>query len=315
MIIFLYGQNSYSLIQYVNELIARYRKKYPESFNLHRFDLEEDNPDEIRNAIKGVSFFKQVKFIVAKNPFAKAPLLEKTMGENGVAEGKDTVLLLYQNESGEDLKNKNRGFFSLLAKESQTKEFKPPTTQTAGKFASAYLLKNKISIKKDALAKLVKETGLDLWRLKNELDKIINFAKAENKKTIGEEDTIKLVNFKVDRNIFEIIDAPFSNQARALILFEDYLAKGGDPLYLLSMIAFQLKNMLIVRELMDKNYQYGQILKKTGMHPYFFKKNYEAAKKYALDDLRKIFQKTANFEIALKTGQAEAENIFFKIFL
>ena len=81
------------------------------------------------------------------------------------------------------------------------------------------------------------------------------------------------------------------------------------------MIAFQLKNMLIVRELMDKNWQSAQILKKTKMHPYFFKKNYEAARKYTLDDLKKIFQKTADFEIAFKNGQVEAEDLFFKIFL
>ncbi len=315
MIIFLYGQDSYSLIQYVNQLVERYRKKYPESFDLHKLDLEEDNPDEIRNAIKSYSFFKQIKFIVVKNPLAKAAFLEKTIKENDASKGKDTVLLLYQNESGEELKKKNQKFFELLKKDAQLKEFKPPTTQAAGKFASANLAKHKIAIKKETLSKLIKETGPDFWRLKNELDKITSFAKEENKKDIGEEDVAKLINFKIDHNIFNIIDAAFSNQGKALILFDDYLAQGGDPLHLLSIIAFQLKNMLIVRELIDKKYQYAQILKKTGMHPFFFKKNHEAAKKYSLDDLKKIFHKAANFEIALKTGQIEPENIFFKIFL
>ena len=111
------------------------------------------------------------------------------------------------------------------------------------------------------------------------------------------------------------IDAAFSNQAKALTLFEDYFANGGDPLHLLSIIAFQLKNMLIVRELIDKKYQYAQILKKTGMHPFFFKKNYEAAQKYTLNNLKNIFQRVINIEVSLKTGQAEAENIFFKIFM
>ncbi len=315
MIIFLYGQNSYSLVQYVNELIARYQKKYPDSFNLHRFDLDEDNPAEIRNAIKGTSFFSQVKFIVAKNPFSKAPLLEKTIKENNIAKEKDTVLLLYQGEPSEELKKRNQKFFEFLKKEGQSEEFKPPTTQTATKFATNYISKNKITVKKELLAKLTKEVGLDLWRLKNELDKLIGFMKAEKKKDLTEEELTKLVNFKIDYNIFNIIDAAFSNQNKALILFDDYFASGGDPLYLLSMVIFQLKNMLIVRELIDKKYQYAQILKKTGMHPFFFKKNYEAAQKYGMEDLKKIFQKAVNFEMALKTGQAERENIFFKIFL
>lgn len=315
MIIFLYGQNSYSLIQYINELLARYQKKYPGSFNIHRFDLEEGDGTEIRNAIKGTSFFKQVKFIIAKNPFAKAPLFEKTIKENGINKEKDTVLLLYQSEASEELKKKNQKFFEFLKKESQAKEFKPATVQAAAKFASNYLAKNKINIKKELLAKLVKETDADLWRLKNELDKLAGFLKEVREKEITEEELAKLIHFRIDQNIFAVIDAAFSNQAKALILFEDYFSKGGDPLYLVSMIAFQLKNMIAARELMEKNGQYGQILKKTGMHPYFFKKIYDASKKYSLEELKKTFQKLIDFEMALKTGQAEAENVFFKVFL
>lgn len=313
MIIFLYGQNSYNLIQYVNQLIDRYQKKYPDSFNMHKFDLETDNQDEIRNAIKENSFFKQVKFVVVKNPFAKSDFLEKILKENDLEKQKDLVLLLYQ--TGEQEKFKTLKLFALLTKTAQIKEFKAPTIQAMNKFASSYIIENKLPIKKEILVKLVKETGPDFWRLKNELDKIASFAKEENKRDVSEEDLARLVNFKINHNIFNIVDAAFSNQGKALTLFDDYLTQGGDALYLLSMIAFQLKNMLIVRELIDKKCQYAQILKKTKMHPFFFKKNYEAVQKYTLNDLKNIFQKVVDFEIGLKTGQVESENIFFKIFI
>src|SRR3990167_8276093 len=203
MIIFLYGQNSYNLIQYVNQLIDRYQKKYPDSFNMHKFDLETDNQDEIRNAIKENSFFKQVKFVVVKNPFAKSDFLEKILKENDLEKQKDLVLLLYQ--TGEQEKFKTLKLFALLTKTAQIKEFKAPTIQAMNKFASSYII--------------------------------------------------------------------------------------------------------------DKKCQYAQILKKTKMHPFFFKKNYEAVQKYTLNDLKNIFQKVVDFEIGLKTGQVESENIFFKIFI
>lgn len=301
------------MIQYVNQLVARYQKKYPDSFNLHRFDLEENNPAEIENAIKGVSFFSEVKFMVIKNPFVKSDFLEKIIKENNPGKQKNSVLLLYQ--TGEPEKFKSSNLFALLTKTAQTKEFKSLTSQAANKFAVNYLTKSNISTKKEIIAKLVKQTSPDLWHLKNEMDKLISLAKGEGRKEITDEDLIKLVNFKVDQNIFSIIEAAFSNQGRAIAIFEDYFNQGGDPLYLLSMIAFQLKNMLIVRELMEGNHQYGSILKKTGMHPFFFRKNYEAAKRYSLNELKAIFQKAADFEMALKTGQTEPENIFFKIFL
>ncbi len=312
MIIFLYGQDSYSLIKYVDELVARYRKKYPDSFNLHKFDLEEDNADEIRNAVKGTSFFDDVKFIVAKNPFAK-PGIEKTIKENSIAKEKETVLLLYQTGTEEELKKKDQKLFELLRKESQTKEFKTPTAQALNKFAANYTAKNKIPVPKKMLDELIKEKGVDFWRLKNELDKIAGFIKSEKK--LSDDGIKSLVNFSHDQNIFALIDAAFTNRVKAITLFENYLEQGGDPLYLISMIAFQLKNMLIVREQMDKNLQYGQILKKTKMHPFLFKKIYEAAKNYEIKDLKETFRKTADFEIAFKNGQAEPKDIFFKIFL
>lgn len=312
MIIFLHGQDSYSLIQYVNQLIERYQKKYPESFNLHKFDLEEDNPDEIKSVIKGSSFFKEVKFIILRGPFAKSEFLEKVIKESDLKTEKDSVLLLYQ--TGDQEKLKKSKLFTLLAKTGQVKEFKPPTSQTVSKFASNYLSQNKIPIKKEVLNKLIKETGPDLWRLKNELDKMAFFSKKTNKKEIGENELSELVRFKIDYNIFSLAEAAFSDQGKAVLLFENYLTSGGDPLHLLSIIAFQLKNMLTIRELIDKNYQYGQILKKTKMHPFFFKKNYEAAQKYSLNDLKKFFEKLVEFEINFKTGRAEAENLFFHIF-
>ena len=315
MIILLYGQDSYSITQYVNQLVARYQKKYPDSFNLYKFDLEENDLNEIRNATRETSFFKQVKFVVVKNPFAKPAFIEKVIKENGVGKQKETVLLLYQNGAEKDLKEKNQKIFDLLKKEAQLKEFRQPTLQAINKFAANYLAKHKISIKKGGLSKLMKETGSDFWRLKNELDKLIGLAKEENKKEIDENDLAKLINFRIDHNIFVITEAAFSNQSKALMLFEDYLSQGNDPLYLLSMIAYQLKNLLIIREMIDKNMQYTQIFKKTKMHPFFFKKNYETAKKYSLNDLKEIFQKAVDFEIAFKNGRAEAENMFFKIFL
>ena len=315
MIIFLYGQNSYGLIQYVNQLISRYQKKYPDSFNLHRFDLEEENPDEVKNVLKGVSFFGDVKFVIVKNPLTKTEIIEKVIKETNVAEQKETVLLLYQTISDEELKTKYKKFFEFLEKSGEVKEFKPLTSQAATKFAANELVKNKISLNRELLAKLIKESGSDLWRLKNELDKLAGFMKEEKKRALSEEEFLKLIEFKIDQNIFNIVDAAFSNQPKALILFENYLNDGGDEFYLLSMLAFQVKSMLIIRELLDNNLQYGQILKKTRMHPFFFKKIHEAAKNYKMEDLKNIFQKIADTEMALKTGQSERENIFFKIFL
>lgn len=314
MVLFFYGEDYYRLIQYVQELINRYQKKYPRSFNFYKFDLEEDDFEKIRNAIKGESFFKQVKFIIIKNPFSKQSYLEELIKENDIKNRKDFVLLVYQNGSDKILREKNLKLFNFLKEISQIKEFSPLSVQAMKKFALNFLSRQKISIKNDVLNKLIQEIGSDTWRLKNELEKLVSFSKKIGKKII-EEDSLKLINFKIDQNIFELIDSAFENKVRALILFENYFAGGGNPSYLLSMIAYQLRNLLAIKEFQEKRYLYSEILRKIKINPYLFRKFYETSKKFEISELKRIFQKLAEFEISLKSGWVEFEDLFFKVFL
>jgi len=132
-----------------------------------------------------------------------------------------------------------------------------------------------------------------------------------NKRIIDLKILSELVSFNDEENIFDLIDSIFSNKAKALILFENYITKGEDPLYILSMIAYQLKNLIIVRDLIDRGNQYNQILKKTKMHPFVFKKTYSIVRRFGLEDLKGKFSKLENIELATKLG-ADIQNEILK---
>lgn len=316
MLVFFYGQNSYSLLKGVKKLVERYQKKYPNSFNFYKFDLEDDDWKKIKEAIISQSFFGEIKFIIIKNVFSKTNKnILKIIDNQKILKEKNIVILVYQTESGEDLKNKDKSLFQFLSRSSQTKEFKIQNQKKLARFALGFLKENGISIQKIVLDKIIKEIGEDQWRLDNELNKIVNYALKMGKRNIDFESIVNLINFRDDPNIFEFIDSIFSNKFKSIYLLENYLTRGENPVYILVKIADQLKKLILIKSLLDKKYQFRQILEKTKIHPFVFKKAYQISKKFSLNDLKSMFQELAELEVSFKKGLISGENMLLKFLL
>jgi DNA polymerase-3 subunit delta len=143
--------------------------------------------------------------------------------------------------------------------------------------------------------------------MSNEIKKLVAYT--ENKK-IEVKDIELLVRPKIETDIFKTIDALASkNKKPALELIHKHLEKGDSPLYLLTMINFQFRNLLTVKsyELGSEFYaNYMRILtKELGMHPYVVRKTLWQARKFSLEELKKIYQKIFEADLAIKTGRIE----------
>jgi DNA polymerase-3 subunit delta len=118
-----------------------------------------------------------------------------------------------------------------------------------------------------------------------------------------------LVKPKIEIEIFKtIIDAVAArNKKEAFYRIRKYLEKGESPLYLLSMINFQFRNILTVKDFIEKNKPYQVILKQTKLHPFVVKKSYFQAQKFTIQELKKIYQKIFQVDLDIKTGKIEPE--------
>jgi len=155
------------------------------------------------------------------------------------------------------------------------------------------------------LEKLIEYIGNDLWQMSNEIKKLASF---KNNKTLRIEDIELLVRSKIETDIFKTIDAiAEKNKKQALNLFHKHLEKGDSPLYLLSMINYQFRNLLIVKDLIEKHKPYDVILKKSGLHPFVVKKSYYQSQRFTFQELKKIFQKIFKADLDIKTGRIQPE--------
>ena len=73
------------------------------------------------------------------------------------------------------------------------------------------------------------------------------------------------------------------------------------------MIAYQFKNLLIIKELQEAQNPYGVIAKKAGLHPFVVQKSYSLCNQFSIEQLKKIYQKIFQIDLDIKTVKIESE--------
>ena len=82
---------------------------------------------------------------------------------------------------------------------------------------------------------------------------------------------------------------------------------GYAPLYLLSMIAYQFKNILILKELQELQTPYGLIAKKSGLHPFVIQNTNKLCNQFSMSELKKIYWNIFQTDLDIKIGKIEPE--------
>ena len=109
-----------------------------------------------------------------------------------------------------------------------------------------------------------------------------------------------MIKPKIETEIFKTIDAISQrNRKKAINLLENHLRAGEKPLYLLNMITFGLRNLIMAKASGDNVY----LMDKMIMHPYVIKKSREASARFSFEELKKIYQKIFLIDLAIKTGK------------
>jgi DNA polymerase-3 subunit delta len=307
MIYFLYGEDSYRSKRKLEEIILGYKKVHKSGLNLIYIDA---NPSagsgqtsfkDFYSNFKITSMFAEKKLIVLKSIFSNAKFQED-FSENikSLEELKD-IVVLYENCSVDQ----RIKFFKALQKHAKCQEFSHLTFANLKKWALIEFLKNNAKINADALDLLIEYIKTDLWRLSNEINKLSNYKLGD---AIKKEDVERLVKPSIENDIFKTIDALASrNKRQALALLHKHLDNGDNALYLLSMITYQFRNILIVKELIEKKNQYPAVVKKSGLHPFVAQKTFYLCNQFSFDQLKKIYQKIFQIDLDIKTGKIEAE--------
>lgn len=301
MIIFLYGADSFRSKQKLDEIVAHYKASKKSGLNLIALDAGQIAFSDFYDNFKMVSMFAEKKLVILKNVFANKAFQEDFAKEIKKVEELSDVVVVHESEAP-DARLK---LFKTLLKQCKCQEFAPLAGMQLKKWAQAEFTKMGAKINIDALDLLLQYAGNDLWRLAGEISKLSNFKAGA---AIKKDDVELLVRPRIELDIFKTIDAlAAKNKTQALMLLHKHLDGGEVPLYLLSMVAFQFKNLLIVKELAQKGLMYASIVKKSGLHPFVVKKTYFACNQFNLEELKNIYRAIFKIDSDIKVGRIEAE--------
>ena len=301
MIIFLYGPDSFRSKIKLNEIIEGYKKSKKSLLNLNYFDASNKEFKIFYDNFKVSSMFDEKKLVILKNVFSSKNFQEEFLENLKNLEALKDLIVIYEGD-GVDERTK---FFKTLKKECKSQEFDLLDTKKIRAFAQVEFEKKGQKINNDALDLLTSYVGSDLWRLHQEINKLSSF---KNGTTIKKEDVEIQVKPKIENDIFKTIDALASrNKKQALEFMKKHIDGGDSPLYLLSMIAYQFKNLLVIKELANKGLMYASIVKKSGLHPYVVKKNYFVCSQFSQEQLRGIYKSIFIIDSDIKSGKIEPE--------
>ncbi len=308
MIIFLYGPDTYRLRQKLNEIIEHYKKVHKSGLNLRYIDLGEKETsaepgrmsfEDFRDEFQSVSMFAEKKLIVLEEAFANQNFKENFLKNSKKFTDSNNIILFSETKETPN----SDPLFKFLKKQAKSQEFQLLEGENLKNWVKKEIGDYKMTINPAALKKLIEYIGNDLWCATNEIKKLASYCQ---NREIKVEDIELLVKPKIEPEIFKTIDAIASkNKKRALELIHKHLEKGDSPVYLLSMINFQFRNLLTIRDLIEKNETPYSLSKETKLHPYVIKKTYPQAKKFKIDELKKIYRKIFQVDLAIKTGKMD----------
>lgn len=299
MIFFLYGKDDFSSSRKLKNIIAGYRQKHLTGLNLRYFDLSQENFESLRDETQIKSMFKEKKMFILKNAFGNPDFKQKFLENKEKFAKSHNLFIFYENQ---EIK-KSGVFFAFLKKNARCQEFKPLRPQKLEDWAKEEFNRYGKNIDFMALKLLIKFVDNDLWRLSNEIQKLSAFKGIKATK-ISTDDIRLLVNAGQENNIFKTIEMIASGQKdKAILLLHQHLEKGDSPFYLLSMITFQFRQLLIAKEKIINN----QPFKGLKWHPFVVSKAKALSAKFGFKQLKKIYGQISQIDFEMKIGKISPE--------
>lgn len=294
MIIFLYGTDTYRLKQKLKEITEEYKKKHKSGLNFKVLEGKEINFEDLKNEFLSISMFKEKKLFVLFNSFSNSKFKEDFIERGSVFIDSRNILVFCE----EKVSSKDK-IFNFLKDKAKIENFEPLTPEQTRRWAKKEFGLAETEIDSAALNKLTEFVGNDLWRMKKEIDKLVSYAQG---KEVKEKDVESLVFPSFDSNIFATIDAIAKKEKKkAAGLIKRHLENGDSVPYLLSMISYQLRNIISVKDAKGKTA--GQL----EMRPFVFRQSVAQAGQFSLEELKNLYQKILNLDADIKTGRIDPE--------
>ncbi len=297
MIFFFYGPNTYAAKRKIGDMAEAYIAKSGSNFGLERFDGAAVTFEALGAALRAAPFLANSRLVIVERLGANKSLAEKVPGLlTQVSES--TVAVFCEPEV-----DQRTSYFKTMSKQARAVKFDNLTPGQLATWIKREVTSLGGSIDGPAINELLEATGDDQWRLTQELSKLVNF-----NTQITAEAVKQLVATSSTQSIFDLVDAMSGGQvARALTIFRQLIADRTNELYILTMVTWQLRNLLLAKASGMTNS--GELAKAAGLSPYVAGKALARQRDFSEDHLKTAYLAAIETDYAIKSGKGNPEHL------
>lgn len=303
MVFLFYGPNTFAARAKIQELITRYRQQSGDDFGLERFDGADAAAEDIVAAVTSMPFLASHRLVIVEDLLANKTAADKVIPAlERVPDS--TVAVFYEPRA-----DKRTKLFKQLQERAQAAEFKELSPAQLSQWVRKTVAEAGGHIDTRTAQFLLSHVGHDQWRLYNEIQKLV---------VLHEDITTEAIRDMSEptfqQTIFSLTEACSAGRGRTAVqLYRGLRANKAEPLYVLAMIGWQLRNLLIVKSAPTSNRQH--IAKEARMSPFVVGRALAAARHADLHRLVHAYEAVAAADYKMKTGAVDDDALVEQVLL
>lgn len=302
----LHGPEEFTKEQALSQLTEQLVPQQFKDLNYQMINGTETNAGAIIAACETLPFLSDRRLIVVKNYNGLGGKKDgdEEMLKKYLDRVPDSTCLVFYHRGDAD---KARIIYKAIKKHGEAVEFVRLKNPELIRWTTKTFKKYNKEISREDMNYFLIQVGNSLEDIHNEIQKLSSYAGSSPR--ITREAIDKLITPSPEFTVFQLIDAVSARQkGKALQLLEALLDSGQSVFGIVSLIARQMKTMLLCKDYTGK----GVSLKTAqdalkaepyGLHPYAVKKGIDQSQNFSMEQLRDYLNKCLELDYGIKSGK------------
>ena len=193
----------------------------------------------------------------------------------------------------------------VLDRQASVNEFRQPSVREMPEWMRERADKLGAAIEGSAIAAIVDAIGNDTRLADVELQKLALYRTGG---AIRRQDVEDMVSYVREANIFAAVDAALEGRAgQALRLIRQLLEAGRPPTYVITMIARQVRFLILAKDLKARGNGQAEIGRRLAISGYPLTKTMQQEGRFSAERLAEIHHSLLEADLSIKTGLADEE--------
>ena len=291
-IYFLYGEDRFTLDEWVSEISQAILQGIPVDFNFDRFSGEDCKAESLEIVLNTLPMMAERRLVTVKYADKLSPAAKEVIRKYVSDPIDSTCLLITADKVGALSKGMSRSTIKV--------QFKTPYENQLPAWVQQRARKHRLRIDVRGVRLLVDCIGRDLASLDSALEKLSLYVGQNN--SIGVHEVEELIARTGEHSIFEFCDAVGSRDLKVIWPMLLDLVENMEPLRILAMIARHLRILLKLKVMDKAGSNEAEMAKAISIHPFLLRSKLSQIRRFSSGELQKALYRMSQTDLAIKSS-------------